>query len=30
MVERPDGDFDAFVSRFSTQAGRTDDQGHPI
>ncbi len=30
LVERPDGDFDAFVSRFSTQSDRTDDQGHPI
>lgn len=30
MVERPDGDFDAFVSRFSTQSGRTDDAGHPV
>ncbi len=30
MVERPDGDFDAFVSKFSSQASRTDDDGHPV
>jgi hypothetical protein len=29
LVERPDGAFDAFLSKFSTQATRTDDAGHP-
>ncbi|HEX8119716.1 MAG TPA: DUF2278 family protein [Solirubrobacteraceae bacterium] len=29
MTQRPDGGFDAFVSKFSSQADRTDDQGHP-
>lgn len=28
-VHRPDGGFDVFISKFSTQAGRTDDAGHP-
>jgi hypothetical protein len=28
-VERPDGTFDVFISKFSTQADRTDDAGHP-
>jgi uncharacterized protein YukJ len=28
-VERPGGGFDLFVSKFSTQAERTDDHGHP-
>lgn len=30
MVERPDGAYDVFISRFSTQADRTDDTGHPV
>jgi hypothetical protein len=30
LVERPDGSFDAFLSKFSTQATRTDDAGHPL
>jgi uncharacterized protein DUF2278 len=29
LTQRPDGDFDAFVSKFSSQADRTDEQGHP-
>jgi hypothetical protein len=29
MVERPDGNLDAFISKFSTQASQTDAQGHP-
>ncbi|MBJ7331596.1 MAG: DUF2278 family protein [Solirubrobacteraceae bacterium] len=29
MVERDDGDLDAFISKFSSQASRTDDEGHP-
>jgi hypothetical protein len=29
LTERPDGLFDAFLSKFSTQAPRTDDDGHP-
>lgn len=29
LVRRPDGDHDAFLSRFSTQADRTDEGGHP-
>ena len=29
MTERPDGLFDVFLSKFSTQAFRTDDDGHP-
>ena len=28
-TERPDGRFDVFLSKFSTQAFRTDDDGHP-
>ncbi|MBK8447572.1 MAG: DUF2278 family protein [Micropruina sp.] len=28
-VQRPDGSFVAFLPRFSSQAGSTDDQGHP-
>jgi hypothetical protein len=29
LTERPDGRFDVFLSKFSPQAGRTDDDGHP-
>lgn len=29
-VRRPDGTFVAFLPRFSSQAGATDDQGHPL
>ena len=29
MLERPDGGLDAFISKFSSQAWRTDDDGHP-
>jgi hypothetical protein len=29
MTLRPDGDLDAFVSKFTSQASSTDDQGHP-
>lgn len=29
-VPRPDGSFVAFLPRFSSQAARTDDQGHPL
>lgn len=29
MTERPDGRFDVFLSKFSTQSDRTDDAGHP-
>jgi uncharacterized protein YukJ len=29
LTERPDGLFDAFLSKFSTQASRTDDDGRP-
>jgi uncharacterized protein YukJ len=30
MTQRPDGDLDVFVSRFSTQAEVTGDDGHPL
>ena len=30
MVERPDGDYDAFISKFTSQSSRTDDAGHPV
>jgi Uncharacterized conserved protein (DUF2278) len=30
MTEGPDGSLQAFVSKFSTQASSTDDDGHPI
>jgi hypothetical protein len=30
LSERPDGRFDVFLSKFSTQATRTDDDGHPV
>jgi uncharacterized protein YukJ len=30
LTERPDGAFDVFLSKFSTQADRTDDGGHPV
>ncbi|GAA2647612.1 DUF2278 family protein [Nonomuraea recticatena] len=30
LTERPDGGFDVFVSRFSTQSDRTDEEGHPV
>ncbi|MET9700182.1 DUF2278 family protein [Streptomyces sp. NPDC006529] len=30
LVRRPDGRFDAFLSRFSTQADATDPDGHPL
>ena len=29
MTERPDGTFDVFISKFSTQASTTDAGGHP-
>ena len=29
MVERGDGAYEAFVSKFSTQASETDEDGHP-
>ncbi|WP_448628607.1 DUF2278 family protein [Geodermatophilus sp. URMC 64] len=29
LTERPDGRFDVFLSKFSTQATATDDDGHP-
>jgi uncharacterized protein YukJ len=29
LTERPDGRYDVFLSKFSTQADRTDDAGHP-
>jgi hypothetical protein len=29
LTERPDGRYDVFLSKFSTQAFRTDDDGHP-
>jgi hypothetical protein len=29
LSERPDGRFDVFLSKFSSQATRTDDDGHP-
>lgn len=30
LVQRPDGAYDAFLSKFSSQADRTDDAGHPL
>ena len=30
FTERPDGRFDAFLSKFSTQASTTDGGGHPV
>jgi hypothetical protein len=30
FVRRPDGSYDVFVNKFSSQAYRTDDDGHPI
>jgi uncharacterized protein YukJ len=30
LTERPDGGFDVFVSRFSTQSDRTDEESHPV
>ena len=30
LSERPDGRFDVFLSKFSTQATRTDADGHPV
>ncbi|MBB1247269.1 DUF2278 family protein [Streptomyces durbertensis] len=30
MTRREDGRFDVFLSKFSTQADRTDDEGHPV
>lgn len=30
LMERPDGALDVFISKFSTQATRTGDDGHPI
>jgi uncharacterized protein YukJ len=29
LTERPDGRFDVFLSKFSTQASTTDEDGHP-
>ncbi|MEV6495762.1 DUF2278 family protein [Actinoplanes sp. NPDC051633] len=29
VTERPDGKLDVFISKFSSQAARTDDNGHP-
>ena len=30
ITERPDGAWDVFISKFSTQASRTDADGHPV
>jgi Uncharacterized conserved protein (DUF2278) len=30
MTQRPDGALDAFVSKFSSQASKTDADGHPV
>ncbi len=30
MAERPDGRLDVFLNKFSSQADRTDDAGHPV
>jgi uncharacterized protein YukJ len=30
VMERPDGTFDVFISKFSTQSTQTDDDGHPV
>jgi uncharacterized protein YukJ len=30
MTERADGSLDVFISKFSTQASRTDNYGHPL
>ncbi|MQS05046.1 DUF2278 family protein [Streptomyces sp. OF1] len=30
MTRREDGRFDVFLSKFSTQVDRTDDEGHPV
>ncbi|MEU8777941.1 DUF2278 family protein [Streptomyces sp. NPDC048606] len=30
LTRRPDGRYDAFLNRFSTQADRTDGAGHPL
>ncbi|WP_328946179.1 YukJ family protein [Streptomyces sp. NBC_00250] len=30
LVERPDGRYDVFLNKFSSQAGRTDSAGHPV
>ncbi|MET0715472.1 MAG: DUF2278 family protein [Mycetocola sp.] len=30
MIERDDGAFETFVSKFSSQSDQTDDAGHPI
>jgi hypothetical protein len=30
LVHRPDGQYDVFQNKFTSQAFRTDEQGHPI
>ena len=30
LTERPDGGFDVFISKFSTQSTQTGDDGHPL
>lgn len=30
LVRRSDGQYDAFLSKFTSQSGHTDDHGHPI
>jgi hypothetical protein len=30
LVRRPDGRYDAFLNKFSSQADATDDEGHPV
>ena len=30
LVQRPDGQYNAFLSKFTSQAYETDDHGHPI
>lgn len=30
LVERPDGQYDAFLSKFTSQSFETDDHGHPL
>lgn len=30
LLERPDGRYDVFLNKFSSQAGRTNSAGHPV
>lgn len=30
LVQRPDGQYDAFLSKFTSQSYETDEQGHPL